>query len=332
MIARQMEGAKPAEMLDDLLRQGEGTPVHGVWHHALVGEILLTCLRNAGHPITDDLIEEVIDRGRQIPGGSCGFIGTCGALTSAASAYAILLGSTPVATDRREKLLAFSAKLAARLAQIGGSRCCKKSSYAALEVARDAFAELGFELNQDDLHKIFKRFKELADKKKSITDADLEVLVEDRIYQAQEIYSLDGLQVACGTMGMPTATVRLRGPDGQWYIQAAIGSGPVDAAYKAIDEIIQVPNILLEFSVNAVTEDIDAIGEVTVRLKPKNDSIPRRTSPQNGRTRARTFGGYGADTDIIVASVKAYLAGLNKLIAAREHTSPTKPKNPARPP
>jgi hypothetical protein len=149
MIARQMEGAKPAEMLDDLLRQGEGTPVHGVWHHALVGEILLTCLRNAGHPITDDLIEEVIDRGRQIPGGSCGFIGTCGALTSAASAYAILLGSTPVATDRREKLLAFSAKLAARLAQIGGSRCCKQSSYAALEVARDAFAELGFELPKE---------------------------------------------------------------------------------------------------------------------------------------------------------------------------------------
>ncbi len=71
------------------------------------------------------------------------------ALASAASAYAILLGSTPVATEPRERLLAFSAKLAARLAEIGGSRCCKKSSYAALEVARDAFAELGFELPEE---------------------------------------------------------------------------------------------------------------------------------------------------------------------------------------
>lgn len=146
MIARQLEGTAPADMLEELLNQGDETPVHGVWHHALVGEILLTCLRNAGYGITDELIDEVIDRGRQIPGGACGFVGTCGALASAASAYAILLGSTPAAAERREKLLEFSARLAARLAEIGGSRCCKKSSYAALETAREAFAELGFEL------------------------------------------------------------------------------------------------------------------------------------------------------------------------------------------
>ncbi len=128
LIVRDHQGAKPAEMLEDVLGQGEGTPVHGVWHHSLIGEILLVCLRNAGHPITDDLIDEVIDRGRQIPGGSCGFLGTCGALSSAASAYAILLGSTPVATEQREKLLEFAQKLISRLAEIGGSRCCKKSS------------------------------------------------------------------------------------------------------------------------------------------------------------------------------------------------------------
>ncbi|MFB3879778.1 MAG: DUF5714 domain-containing protein [Armatimonadota bacterium] len=151
LIARSVTGDKPAEALDDLLSQGEGTPVHGVWHHALIGELLLVCLRNAGHPVPDEIIDEVIDRGRQIPGGSCGFLGTCGALQSAASAYAILLGSTPVASGQRQKLLEFSSRLIARLAEIGGSRCCKKSSYVALELAREELAKVGFELPEERL-------------------------------------------------------------------------------------------------------------------------------------------------------------------------------------
>lgn len=121
-------------------------------------------------------------------------------------------------------------------------------------------------------------------------------------------------------MGLPTATVRLIDQDGGLHIQASVGTGPVDAAFNAVDTIIQVPNKLLEFSINAVTEGIDAIGEVTVRLEPKNGAIPGRTSPQSGLTHPRSFGGYGADTDIIVASVKAYLSGLNKLLNAREYT------------
>jgi len=176
--------------------------------------------------------------------------------------------------------------------------------------------EMGYEMSQEDLDRTFERYKELADKKKVITDADLEALIEDQVYQTQEIFSLDGLQVACGTMGMPTATVRLRGPDGELNLHATVGTGPVDATYKAIDAIIGAPNTLLEFNVHAVTEGIDAIGEVTVRLQADNGSIPHRTSPQNGRTHARSFGGYGADTDIIVASAKAYLAALNKLLVA----------------
>ena len=176
--------------------------------------------------------------------------------------------------------------------------------------------ELGYELDDDQLAQTFQRFKELADKKKTITDADLEALVSDEIYQPREIFHLDGLQVACGTMGMPTATVRLVGPDGAMHVVAAIGTGPVDAVYKAIDEIVQAPNTLLEFSIRAITEGIDALGEVTVRLKAENGHAPRRTSPQGGRARRLTFGGYGADTDIIVASAKAYLAALNKLLAA----------------
>jgi 2-isopropylmalate synthase len=177
--------------------------------------------------------------------------------------------------------------------------------------------EMGYTLSAEDIDRAFERYKQLADKKKVITDADLEALVEDQAYQTDEVFSLDGLQVACGTMGMPTATVRLRGPDGKNHIHAAVGTGPVDAVYKAIDAIVSVPNILVEFNVHAVTEGIDAIGEVTVRLQAENGSIPKRTSPQNEKLHARTFGGYGADTDIIVASAKAYLAALNKLLVTR---------------
>lgn len=180
--------------------------------------------------------------------------------------------------------------------------------------------ELGFHLEQEELDHIFESFKELADKKKTITDADLEAIVEDQILQTEEFYSLDGLQVACGTMGLPTATVRLRDREGEVFIQAAVGTGPVDAAYKAIDAVVQQPAALLEFSVNAVTGGIDAIGEVTVRLLPEDPSLPLRTSPQSGLPHPRSFGGYGADTDIVVASVKAYLSGLNKFLNAQVHS------------
>jgi len=176
--------------------------------------------------------------------------------------------------------------------------------------------EMGYELQQEELDSAFKRYKELADKKKVITDADLEALIEDQSYQSQEVFSLEGLQVACGTMGMPTATVKLRGPEGEQYTHASVGTGPVHATFKTIDAIIGVPNTLVEFNVHAVTEGIDALGEVTVRLQADNSSIPQRTSPQNGQVRSRSFGGYGADTDIIVASAKAYLAALNKLLIA----------------
>ena len=175
--------------------------------------------------------------------------------------------------------------------------------------------ELGYALSEADLDKAFERFKLLADKKKTITDADLEALVADEFYQPREVFTLDGLQVACGTMGMPTATVRLRGPDGATHTQASIGTGPVDAAYKAIDSIVHAPNTLLEFSVHAVTEGIDALGEVTVRIESKNGHrLSFDTQTETERT--RTFGGHGADTDIIVASAKAYLAALNKLLVA----------------
>ena len=196
---------------------------------------------------------------------------------------------------------------------------------------RVRLSELGHELSNEELDRAFERFKELADKKKSITDADLEALVADQIYQPREIFALDGLQVACGTMGMPTATVRLRCPDGSLQVQASTGTGPVDAAYKAIDAIIRAPNSLEEFSIRAITEGIDAIGEVTVRLESEEENQTPREMAQNGRVKPRSYGGHGADTDIIVASAKAYLSALNKLLVAIGRAPAAAPEEKANP-
>ncbi len=180
-------------------------------------------------------------------------------------------------------------------------------------------AELGYQLDSEALDKAFKRFKDLADRKKAITNADLVALVTSEIAQPDELYSLDGLQVACGSMGMPTATVRLIGPDGATHEQAAIGTGPVDAAFKAVDGIVGRACDLLEYNVQAVTEGIDALGEVTVAIG-NGMTESSRINPQNEMTGRPIFHGHGADTDIIVASTKAYLAALNRLLAV--HTRP----------
>lgn len=178
--------------------------------------------------------------------------------------------------------------------------------------------ELGYTLEKDELNKAFRRFKALADKKKGVTNADLEALIADEIFQPEDVYALDGLQVTCGTMGMPTATVRLAGPDGKVHVRASIGTGPVDAVYKAIDEIVGTTIRLQEFFVNAVTEGIDAQGEVTVRIQPVSGSDD--SGKEREASMYRTFGGYGADTDIVVASAKAYLAAINKLLLAETRT------------
>jgi 2-isopropylmalate synthase len=179
---------------------------------------------------------------------------------------------------------------------------------------KERLVSMGYSLDEDALNKVFERFKVLADKKKTITDADIEALISDEIYQPKIIYTLDGLQVACGTMGLPTATVRLGGPDGSAHVFAAIGTGPVDAAFKAIDAIVKEPSTLVEFVIHAITEGIDAQGEVTVRIAAEH--LPATRDAQKENERVTTFGGYGADTDIIVAATKAYLSALNKLLVA----------------
>lgn len=180
---------------------------------------------------------------------------------------------------------------------------------------RNRLAEMGHALDESELDQAFTRFKELADRKKVITDADLEALIADEFYQPLSVYTLEGLQVTCGTMGMPTATVRLKGPDGRVQVQASMGTGPVDATYKAINAIVNTPNTLLEFNIHAITEGIDALGEVTVRVQ--GDNGHQTMDAQKELPYSRIYGGHGADTDIIVASAKAYINALNKLIISR---------------
>ncbi|MDH3654176.1 MAG: 2-isopropylmalate synthase [Myxococcales bacterium] len=188
---------------------------------------------------------------------------------------------------------------------------------------RHAFAnrlvELGYPVSGDGLDKAFARFKKLADKKKVITDADLLALVSDELYQPKEFWRLDAIQVGCGT-GMPTATVKLTGPDGATQTAAEVGTGPVDAVYKAIQSLVHVPATLLEYTVQSVTEGIDALGEVSVRVAPdeQGDAEPDKINPQYAHSRARVFHGHGAHTDVIVASAKAYIAAINRILAIRE--------------
>lgn len=182
---------------------------------------------------------------------------------------------------------------------------------------RKRLEELGYPVNELELDTLFERFKQLADRKKFITDSDLEALIADAHYQTRELYGLSSMEVTCGTVGTPTARVQLRLPDGTLQTHIAQGTGPVDATYKAIDAIINVPCELVEYNVHAVTEGIDAIGEVTVRIRPKNGDKSTVLDAQTEEEYARVYGGYGADTDIVVASAKAYLNALNNMITSR---------------
>ncbi|MEH1957710.1 2-isopropylmalate synthase [Nostoc sp.] len=165
---------------------------------------------------------------------------------------------------------------------------------------RTRLKELGFDLSDTELNKAFVRFKEVADKKKDISDWDLEAIVNDEIQQAPDLFRVELVQVSCGSNARPTATVTLRTPEGEELTDAAIGTGPVDAVYKAINRVVNVPNQLIEFSVQSVTGGIDALGEVTIRL----------------RYESKVFSGHAANTDIIVASAQAYVNALNRLYAS----------------
>ncbi|MDD5494055.1 MAG: alpha-isopropylmalate synthase regulatory domain-containing protein [Dehalococcoidia bacterium] len=170
---------------------------------------------------------------------------------------------------------------------------------------KERLAEMGYSLDEEALNHAFKAFKDLADKKRKITDRDIQSLIGEEIRTASEVYHLDHVGVSCGNHSMPTATVRLIGPNKEIFADAALGSGPVDAVYKAINRIVRVRNVLTEFTVSSITEGIDAMGEVLIRIE--SDSV--------------TYSGRGVDTDIIVASAKAYMNALNRLLNARKTAS-----------
>jgi 2-isopropylmalate synthase len=176
---------------------------------------------------------------------------------------------------------------------------------------RHRLAELGYTLDQDQFEKIYERFLSVADKKKTVDTRDLEAIIADEVQTFfEETYHLEHVQVSCGDHSVPTATVCIRGPDGEVRCDADHGTGPVDAVYRAINRVIGEPNELIEFSIQAVTEGIDAVGRVTIRIQADEPV------KENGYERW-VFSGRGSDNDIVVASAKAYMFALNRLIAAR---------------
>ncbi|KAK9906563.1 hypothetical protein WJX75_004234 [Coccomyxa subellipsoidea] len=181
---------------------------------------------------------------------------------------------------------------------------------------RTKLTALGFDLAQDQLDDVFKRFKSLADKKKNVTDEDVLALVSDEVHQPEKLWDLLGLQVVCGTMGLPTATVRMRGPDGIARTATGMGTGPVDAAYKAIDALVRVQVQLSEYTMTSVTEGIEALASTRVSIRPVGGHADQGfvIHAQGGSTQ-RSFSGSGANEDIVVASARAYVSALNKLIA-----------------
>ena len=167
---------------------------------------------------------------------------------------------------------------------------------------RARLEELGYGLEREDLDDAFARFKELADRKREITDRDLEAIVSEQAQQPDAQYTLKLVQVSTGTHLQPTATVTLMTADGAELTGAAIGTGPVDAVCQALNALARVPNELVEFSVKSVTEGIDAMGEVTIRL----------------RHQGVLYSGHAADTDIVVAAAQAFIHALNRLVQGTE--------------
>ncbi len=161
--------------------------------------------------------------------------------------------------------------------------------------------ELGYVLSDEELNKVFEKFKKLADQKKDIFDEDIEALVSEGSVEVPEFYSLVDLYIVSGVNQKPTAAIKLKVGE-EIMDKLEHGDGPVDATYKAISAVTGTKSKLLKFEVKGITGGTDALGEVIVSLEEDN----------------RTVRGHGADTDIIVAAAKAYINALNKLAARKK--------------
>ncbi len=161
---------------------------------------------------------------------------------------------------------------------------------------KQKLAELGYDFTQDEIDRLFTKFKDLADKRKEILDEDIEALVAEEILRVPDVYELEYLNVVSGTGAVPTATVKLK-IKGEEAQNAGFGVGPIDATFNTIAKMTGTKSKLVRFAVNSISGGMDAQGEVTVRLQ------------ENGLVAL----GKGADPDIITASAKAYINGLNRL-------------------
>jgi 2-isopropylmalate synthase len=171
---------------------------------------------------------------------------------------------------------------------------------------RDRLQQMGYSLSDDDLNKAFERFKHLADQKKEVFDEDLEAIVSDEMQQIQEVYVLKHMSAESGTGITPKATVELQ-VDDKTVRRTGSGDGPVDAVYRTIADITGTKSRLDAYLVKGITGGTDALGEVTVKVEEEGKKVA----------------GHGADTDIIIASAKAYVNALNKL----EYWKKGRPKN-----
>ncbi|MEP6755287.1 MAG: alpha-isopropylmalate synthase regulatory domain-containing protein, partial [Chthonomonadales bacterium] len=158
--------------------------------------------------------------------------------------------------------------------------------------------ELGFHLNENQIDKVYERFLKVADQKKTVQNEDLEAIVADETTTVQVAYELVSVQVTAGDTLIPTATVELKNAEGTVFVDSAHGTGPVDAIYKAINRIICAENQLNEFSIQAVTKGIDSLADVTIRINQGDEN----------------YTGRGAHSDICVASARAYMHALNRLL------------------
>ena len=171
---------------------------------------------------------------------------------------------------------------------------------------RARLEEMGYDLSREDLNEAFSRFKELADRKREITDRDLEAIVSEQVQLPEAKLQLKLVQVSCGNTSKPTATITLFDTEDLTEKTAvALGTGPVDAVCEALNTLVNVPNELIEFSVKSVTEGIDALGEVTIRI----------------RNKGKIYSGHSADTDVVVASASAYINALNRMIFSEKKNS-----------
>ena len=170
---------------------------------------------------------------------------------------------------------------------------------------REKLKELGFDLGDNALEDAFRRFKDLADKKKDVYEEDIIALVDDEVVRVNDRIKFVSLQVIAGSKGPQSADLELE-IDGEIQATQATGDGPVDATFNAIKNLFPHAANLQLYQVHAVTQGTDAQAEVTVRLE------------ENGKT----VNGQGADTDTLVASARSYVNALNKLLVKREKTAP----------